>query len=226
MEASSSFFQPLGPGRRGREGRKAERCTSPRGLGGEHAVQDPYSEPTPVLMVVDRMAIKTRALKTMAIKTTTTAAPPPPLARPRRRLGLLAWGLSSVTLALLAGAMGATTPARAEANPHGGGGAEQTEVIKPSTKEQLALSDHLRRSGILFYGAWWCPACFKQKTLFGKEAISRLPYVECDKEDRGRQRCIDAQVKAFPTWVKGSSRLVGVQSLDELKRWSGFPASP
>ena len=172
-------------------------------------------------MVVVRMAIETRALQT-----TTTAAPPQSLARPRRRPALVAWGLTSLAFALLAGAMGSPTPpARAEANPHSGG-AEPSEVIKPSTKEQLALSDHLRRSGILFYGAWWCPACFKQKTLFGKEAISRLPYVECDKEDRGRQRCIEAQVKAFPTWVKGSSRLVGVQSLDDLKRWSGFPASP
>ncbi len=99
------------------------------------------------------------------------------------------------------------------------------EALQPSSPEQRALSDWLRQQGAIFYGAWWCPACFMQKNLFGKEAGNRLPYVECDKEEAGRQRCVAANVRAFPTWVLGDQRLEGVQTVEELKTWSGFPAS-
>ena len=99
------------------------------------------------------------------------------------------------------------------------------EALRPSSTEQEALSDWLRQRGAIFYGAWWCPACFQQKNLFGKQAGNRLPYVECDKEESGRQRCVAANVRAFPTWVLGSKRLEGVQTVEELKEWSGFPGT-
>jgi len=100
------------------------------------------------------------------------------------------------------------------------------EALKPSSAEQLALSDWLRQRGVIFYGAWWCPACFQQKNLFGQQAGNRLPYVECDKEEAGRQRCAAAEVRVFPTWVLGGQRLEGVQTVEELKSWSGFPGVP
>ncbi len=96
------------------------------------------------------------------------------------------------------------------------------EPLKPSTAEQEQLSDFLRRQGVLFYGAWWCPACFRQKSLFGQEAGKRLPYVECDKTEAGRERCQAEGIKAYPTWVMGGQRLEGVQTLEELKTWSGY----
>ncbi|MFZ9229912.1 MAG: hypothetical protein ACO24U_09670 [Prochlorococcaceae cyanobacterium] len=97
--------------------------------------------------------------------------------------------------------------------------------LPPSSAEQLALSRHLKEIGALFYGAWWCPACTRQKALFGRQASQQLPYVECDRQPSDRDVCIAAQIKAFPTWeLKGKERLVGVQSLDELKSWSGYPA--
>jgi hypothetical protein len=49
--------------------------------------------------------------------------------------------------------------------------------------------------------------------------------VECDKEEAGRQRCVAANVRAFPTWVLGNQRLEGVQTVEELKAWSGFPGA-
>jgi hypothetical protein len=94
--------------------------------------------------------------------------------------------------------------------------------MRPSSAEQLALSDHLRRLGVLFYGAWWCPACFQQKNLFGQQAGDQLPYVECAKSEAGRERCEKAEIRAYPTWIMGDQRLEGVQTLEELKRWSGF----
>ena len=105
------------------------------------------------------------------------------------------------------------------------------EPLNPSTPQQQALADHLQQQGAIFYGAWWCPACFQQKNLFGKEAGNQLPYVECTEEG-GRERCQAASIRAFPTWdLPGKPRLEGVQSLEELKAWSNFsptqaPQSP
>ena len=95
-------------------------------------------------------------------------------------------------------------------------------AMQASTAEQLALVDHLRRQGALFYGAWWCPACFKQKNLFGQQAGNQLPYVECEKTDDQRKRCEKVGIGAYPTWVMGSQRLEGVQTLEKLGQWSGF----
>ncbi len=136
--------------------------------------------------------------------------------RPLRSLLLL--GLSTLALGLVATASSAAGSASSgSSSPHVG------EPLKPSNAEQKALSEHLRRRGAVFYGAWWCPACFQQKNLFGKEAGNRLPYVECDKTDAGRAICQAANIRAYPTWdLPGKPRLEGVQSLDELKSWSGY----
>ena len=127
--------------------------------------------------------------------------------------------------AVLTGLTAAQEPARAES---GGGGTTTPhigEALQASNSDQLSLTEYLRRRGALFYGAWWCPACFRQKHLFGKQAGDRLPYVECDKTEEGRERCKAADIRAYPTWVLGDRRLEGVQSLEELKRWSGYPGA-
>ncbi len=100
------------------------------------------------------------------------------------------------------------------------------EALAPSDSAQMELTEHLRRIGAVFYGAWWCPACFRQKSLFGQQAGDRLPYVECDKTKEGRERCQEAGIKAYPTWVLGSKRVEGVQTIEELKRWSGYAKTP
>ena len=101
-----------------------------------------------------------------------------------------------------------------------------SSALPTSTATQLGLSRHLKNSGAVFYGAWWCPACSKQKALFGAQGAALLPYVECDQQQGEPQRCIAAKVEAFPTWVlTGKERLVGVQSIDELARWSDYKPS-
>ena len=149
--------------------------------------------------------------------------PPFPLRSPRRPSAtvLLLCGLS----ALAGGLLSFSPPA------HGGQAGGSTtptlgEALAPSSGDQLALTDHLRRIGAVFYGAWWCTACFRQKSLFGQQAGNRLPYVECDKTSEGRERCQAAGIKAYPTWVLGSRRVEGVQTLEELKHWSGFGQGP
>ena len=139
-----------------------------------------------------------------------------------RLLPLAALGL------LLAAAIGATDAQRVRAEgataPPGHGGADAAarlgEPLHPSSPEQRALAGQLSSQGAEFYGAWWCPACFQQKNLFGKEASRLLPYVECDKTEADRERCTAAKIQAYPTWVLKGQRLVGVRKLDELKRWA------
>ncbi|MEB3316545.1 MAG: hypothetical protein VKO39_00155 [Cyanobacteriota bacterium] len=134
-------------------------------------------------------------------------------------LGILApflWGMDASTLA---------APTAATSAPGAAPGADTPTLgpaLRPSTAEQLALVEHLRRQGALFYGAWWCPACFKQKDLFGQQAGNNLPYVECEKTDEQRRRCETVGISAYPTWVLGSRRLEGVQSLEALGQWSGY----
>lgn len=113
--------------------------------------------------------------------------------------------------------------AQAEAQLASGAVPEGAAPSAPSDPEQLAVSAYLTKRGAVFYGAWWCPACMAQKNLFGKEGAAQLPYVECDKTDEGRQRCMAAKVRVFPTWELDGKRLEGVQSVEELKVWSGYP---
>ncbi|MEY3929993.1 MAG: hypothetical protein RLZZ516_1703 [Cyanobacteriota bacterium] len=104
-------------------------------------------------------------------------------------------------------------PARAAATP------------ASSTAELAALVEHLRQQGAVFYGAWWCPHCTHQKELFGQEVALRLPYVECEKDDAGRQRCAAAAVRVYPTWDLKGQRREGLLTIEELRAWSGFAAS-
>ena len=97
------------------------------------------------------------------------------------------------------------------------------QAINPSNGAQLELVRRLRERGALYYGAWWCPACFRQKNLFGQEAGNQLPYVECEKTAADRQRCDRAGIKAYPTWVLGDRRVEGILSLDALGRLLGDP---
>ncbi|MCP9927309.1 hypothetical protein [Cyanobium sp. CH-040] len=144
----------------------------------------------------------------------------------RRPLLLFPLGLGLAALVACANA-GVSGNGSAQANTRGA--TESTsprlgEALSESNSDQKALGAHLRAKGAVFYGAWWCPACFQQKNLFGKQAGNALPYVECDSED-GRERCKAAGIRAFPTWkMEGKPTLEGVQSLDELKTWSGFPS--
>jgi hypothetical protein len=138
--------------------------------------------------------------------------------RRRHRAPLLLSGVLLLAAAPLpATAVMAQVP---EAAPHSlpAGG----ENFAPSTASQRGLAEHLRRRGYVFYGAWWCPACRQQMSLFGQPAAQRLPYLECEKGAAGQQRCSQAGIRAYPTWMKGGERREGVLTLEELKSWSGY----
>ncbi len=88
-----------------------------------------------------------------------------------------------------------------------------------------ALARHLREKGAVMYGAYWCPHCTEQKALFG-DAAKDVPYVECAKDGVNARPdlCERAGVKSFPTWVMGTERREGTQSLRALADFSKFEA--
>ena len=100
------------------------------------------------------------------------------------------------------------------------------EPLRDSSPQALELTQYLKSIGAKFYGAWTCPACFKQMNLFGKQAGAEVTYVECRKPKQLAEQaeaCNAAEILAYPTWVlPDRRRKVGVQSLEALSRWSGL----
>src|SRR3990167_6069142 len=82
-------------------------------------------------------------------------------------------------------------------------------VVTPGKYDTFATC--LKDSGIVFYGAFWCPHCQAQKKLFGSSA-KLLPYVECSTADANGQTqiCIDKKIATYQTWeFTDGSRLTG-----------------
>ena len=75
----------------------------------------------------------------------------------------------------------------------------------------------------VFYGAYWCKYCQRQKAMFGKSA-KKLPYTECSTPDgRGQLKvCKDKKIESYPIWeFKDKSRLGGVVELEDLAEKTG-----
>ncbi len=97
-------------------------------------------------------------------------------------------------------------------------------VTSKSTKESIELAKYLNDNGVVKYSAYWCPNCLNQSELFGKEAYKELNVVECARDgiNSQTQLCIDKQIKGFPTWEINGKLILGVLSLKELSKMTGF----
>ncbi|MEO1182559.1 MAG: vitamin K epoxide reductase family protein [Cyanobacteria bacterium J06636_28] len=97
-------------------------------------------------------------------------------------------------------------------------------VETDSDASEIALAKHLSDIGAKKYGAWWCPHCHAQQTLFGKQAFDHVTYVECDEEgiDPQPNACRAAGVQSYPTWEINGQTYAGVQSLQSLAAASGY----
>lgn len=94
----------------------------------------------------------------------------------------------------------------------------------PEDPQLQALAIHLEKTGVKFYGAYWCPRCQEQKAVFASSA-KRLPYVECSSGGRGSALtppCVKNEIKSYPTWIIGEKRLTGLIKPRELANASGF----
>jgi uncharacterized membrane protein len=102
--------------------------------------------------------------------------------------------------------------------PHG------WEITTISGEAEIALAKHLTEIGAKKYGAFWCPHCYEQKELFGKEAFKEIDYIECDPQGENPQRdvCIAAKIQSFPTWEIDGKLYPGTKLLDELAKLSNY----
>lgn len=89
---------------------------------------------------------------------------------------------------------------------------------QPVNASYVEFAKCLAEKQITMYGAVWCPACQKQKKLFG-DAFKYIPNVECPDDP---QKCIAQGIEAYPTWeFPSGEKLVGVQTFETLSTKSG-----
>ena len=100
-------------------------------------------------------------------------------------------------------------------------------VTSESTKETIMFAKYLKNNGVVKYSAYWCPNCLNQGELFGKQAYKELKVVECAKDGKNSQTqlCIDKNIKGFPSWEINGKIIIGVQTLEELSKLSGYKRS-
>jgi uncharacterized membrane protein len=96
-----------------------------------------------------------------------------------------------------------------------------------SGEAEIALARHLKKAGATGYFAYWCPHCYEQKQLFGKEAAKELPAIECapDGINPQPQVCANAGIQGFPSWKINGQLTSGIKTLDELADLSGYQGS-
>lgn len=114
-----------------------------------------------------------------------------------------------------------TAPAKTPEPPTG------WEITTVSGPAEISLAEHLTAIGAKEYGAYWCPHCYDQKQLFGKEAFGKIDYIECAKDGANAQPdvCAAANLEGFPTWDIKGERYSGTQSLQKLAEVSGYQGS-
>ncbi len=94
----------------------------------------------------------------------------------------------------------------------------------PEDPQLQALATHLEKTGVKFYGAYWCPRCQEQKAMFESSA-KRLPYIECSSGGRGSALtapCVKNDIKSYPTWIIDEKRTTGLMKPRELASATGF----
>ena len=101
---------------------------------------------------------------------------------------------------------------------------KELKIKTISSRESIALAKHLRSKGVKKYSAYWCPNCLYQGELFGKEAYKELIVIECaqDAKNSQTQLCIEKNISGFPSWEIDGKILLGVQTLNDLSKLSGY----
>lgn len=89
--------------------------------------------------------------------------------------------------------------------------------LPPASLKTKSLAECLADQGVVLYGTSWCGACERQKEAFG-DAISLIPYVDCDEENLEKCR----NIIAYPSWRLGNGRILrGYKRLDVLAKEAG-----
>lgn len=142
-----------------------------------------------------------------------------------------------VTLVGTLGVYASTGKPVADAYNIASGSGQVFFTIKDKSGEsEIQLARHLKQTGAKMYSAYWCPHCYEQKKLFGVEALTDLPFVECAPDGKEAQTatCQDVAAKAekqlgrpfgFPTWEINGKFYSGQEPLQDLANQSGYTGS-
>ncbi len=98
-------------------------------------------------------------------------------------------------------------------------------ITSASGAAEISLAEYLTQKGATMYGAYWCPHCYEQKQLFGKQAWEKVKYVECEPtalKNPQPQVCASAGVKGYPTWSIEGKLEPGAKKLAKLAELSGY----
>ncbi|CDM94300.1 MAG: vitamin K epoxide reductase family protein [Limnospira sp. PMC 1291.21] len=98
------------------------------------------------------------------------------------------------------------------------------QITTNSGAAEISLATHLKQIGAKTFGAYWCPHCYEQKQLFGRQAFAILDYVECDPQGPNArpQLCQQAGINAYPTWEINQKFYQGRLSLQKLAELSDY----
>ena len=93
------------------------------------------------------------------------------------------------------------------------------DISTESSPTALQLAADLQKLDARFYGAYWCSHCYDQKQAFGKQAMQRIPYVECSREGKNEQAglCKEKKIPGYPTWEISGTLYPGEKGLDEIR---------
>jgi hypothetical protein len=151
---------------------------------------------------------------------------------PPALFGLSSFVMTTLATAVLYGTIytGAVPPtAFATSNsPTAAGPSQPQEVVMElapppistiSTQRALLLSTELQNLNTRFFGAYWCSHCYEQKERLGKEAMNKIPYIECSREGKNSQAdlCKARKIPGYPTWEINSRLFPGERSIEELE---------
>jgi uncharacterized membrane protein len=99
------------------------------------------------------------------------------------------------------------------------------KIKSKSGAAEIELAKHLTQTGAKMYSAYWCPHCYEQKQLFGKQAWAEVTNIECAadaKKNPQPEACAQAGIKGFPTWVIDGKLDPGVKKLAQLGELTGY----
>lgn len=95
-----------------------------------------------------------------------------------------------------------------------------TTTIQGSKYDNFAKC--LTQQGATMYGAYWCPYCQSQKSMFG-DSFKYINYVECDPSGPNAQPqlCTQNNIRGYPTWIIHGTHYEDVLSLQTLSSLTG-----
>lgn len=99
------------------------------------------------------------------------------------------------------------------------------DIKSTSGAAEIALAKHLTAKGAKMYSSYWCPHCYEQKQLFGKQAWGEVTNIECAadaKKNPQPEVCNKAGIKGFPTWIIDGKLDPGVKKLAKLGQMTGY----